>query len=86
MKIDKEIKKALKNAGFKKKWLSDHSGFWYQKVHKYDNFKIIFSYDDVPTKTFYIEVCNKDKHHLELFTFKSLSEFLYMESNFKICL
>jgi len=66
--MKKDIHKQLKSLGFKKKWLSDKSGWWYEKVIKHWLFKKIeveidgLDYGPVsnvsPTVSIYIDHCN----------------------------
>lgn len=84
MRISKEDEKIIKLCGFKKKWLSDKSGYWFEKKHKYKNFNIMFYCDNVVEYSYIVDIENKDKEFVNLMKFKSLKKFLNFERTFKI--
>jgi hypothetical protein len=42
MEYDVKKEKELSNIGFKKRWLSDKSGYWFEKNVNYKDFKLQF--------------------------------------------
>lgn len=62
------LKKQLKKHNFKKKWLSDRSGFWHEKRYTKNKITIKIIVDDMGGKWFvFLEISNeKSKTDVEI--------------------
>jgi len=68
------MEQELKKLGFKRKWLYDKSGFWFEKSFKFIDLKFVFSWDtDQELGDVVIEY---KKDYMELGQFKSFKQFI----------